>query len=402
MPPNSAIPSLLLRLLYRSWQGQELNDHDQQQLDKWLASDPVNRRVYEEVISGKWPPAEELNYYHNISEEEQWERLMMKVDLPVRVLPPVNRFRRFFYRWSVAAILVGLASGIFYIWQREQEARPELAKVTLADITPGRQGAVLTLADGSVVPLDSLANGVVASQQGTQAILSNGQLSYQPGNNTDAPARYNTVTTPNGRQFNLILPDGSHAWLNARSSIRYPVAFNGEERSVEITGEVYLEIAQDEQHPFYVKMPNKNEIAVLGTRFNINAYADEPAINTTLLDGAVRVATRNGESATLKPGQTARLTGAQQGNITIVSADIEKVMAWKNGAFNFEGASLEEVMRQLARWYDIEVIYMPGLPDIHFGGKMSRDVSLAGVLRGLELMGVHFKLEDGRRLIVYK
>ncbi|WP_343673824.1 FecR domain-containing protein [Chitinophaga sp.] len=371
---------LLLRVLYKSWSQQPLSPEESQALTAWLSADTHNQQVFTEISSGQWPH-HDLQYYHQVSPDKQWARVQQKIALQQR---PVRKMR---YQWAAAAaIAVLLVSGATWYLIRHQ---PVFTKPTiqLADIQPGKQGATLTLANGEKVVLDSLANGQIS---GTNASLTNGQLSYKASNTGTS---YNTMTTPKGRQFVVVLPDGSKVWLNAQTSLRYPTAFIGPERRVEIIGEAYFEIAPNASQPFFVNIPGKAEIAVLGTSFNINAYTDESAINTTLIDGAVKI-----QNTLLRPGQTAQLNTA----LTIVNADVEKVTAWKNGIFNFEGESLQEVMRQLARWYDIEVVYAPNVPNIIFGGKMSKDVPLAGLLRGLEATGVHFRLEAGRRLVVYK
>jgi ferric-dicitrate binding protein FerR (iron transport regulator) len=172
---------------------------------------------------------------------------------------------------------------------------------------------------------------------------------------------------------------------------------------VDISGEVYFEVKKDEQHPFFVNVPGRAEIAVLGTDFNVKAYVDEPYFNATLINGAVKIVTgTKGQNAILRPGYTAQIPAGQPDNIKIMAADTDQVLAWKNGVFYFDGATLQEVMRELSRWYDIEVVFEPGLPDTRFGGKISRDVNLAGLLRGLQATGVHYRIEQGRKLVVYK
>jgi ferric-dicitrate binding protein FerR (iron transport regulator) len=233
-------------------------------------------------------------------------------------------------------------------------------------------------------------------------LLKNGQLLYNAGGPVKGAVTYNTMTTPKGRQFQLVLPDGSKVWLNAASSLRYPTVFAGNERTVEVTGEAYFEVARNATKPFVVKVGHETEVQVLGTHFNINSYKDEANINTTLLEGSVRVLNK-GKKALLKPGQSAQVAmqANQTAGIKIVNdVDMEKVMAWKNGLFNFQDASLQEVMHQLERWYDIEVVYEKGAPEIEFVGKMERSLSLSEVLRGLQISEVHFRIEQGRRLVV--
>jgi ferric-dicitrate binding protein FerR (iron transport regulator) len=205
------------------------------------------------------------------------------------------------------------------------------------------------------------------------------------------------MTTPKGRQFQLVLPDGSKVWLNAASSITYPTAFIGEERSVKINGEVYFEIAKDLKRPFNVKVNDDNEIQVLATGFNVKAYTDDPLITTTLLEGAVRLNAFK-KVQTLKPGQQTQVN--TDGKITLVNkADIAKIMAWKNGLFNFQDESLEEVMKQLERWYDIRVQYIGNPPAQKFYGELQRDLTLLQVIEALKEIGIQFKIQ-GRTLIV--
>ena len=331
-----------------------------------------------------------------------------------RTLFPLIRYS------SVAAVLLLIGAGIYLFRHHPKPANPAMASAAplKKDIPPGRQGAVLTLADGRSVVLDSLGNGVVAVQNGTKITLQNGDLAYNreteegstPGTASTADIAYNTMTTPKGRQFQVTLPDGTRVWLNAASSLRYPTAFTGKDRTVMVTGEAYFEVVRDATHPFLVQINPETMVEVLGTHFDINAYPDEASINTTLLEGSVRVHTGN-EKAVLEPGQQAQTGQAgPEGRLyragssatikIIAKADLEKVMSWKNGVFDFQDATLEEVMRQLQRWYDIDIVYEKGIPKIEFIGKMGRDLSLSEVLGGLQLSKVHFRLEDGRKLVV--
>jgi ferric-dicitrate binding protein FerR (iron transport regulator) len=234
----------------------------------------------------------------------------------------------------------------------------------------------------------------VADQHGAAVTLNNGTLDYT-GNAHTTGAVYNSLSTPKGRQFQLILPDGSKVWLNAASSLKYPTVFAGNERRVAVTGEVYFEVAKNPHQPFIVDINDQSQIHVLGTQFNINAYENENAIKTTLVEGSLKFKSK--DSVILKPGQQAILTNAKL--TTDKNADIDKATAWKRGIFNFEDATLEEVMRQIERWYDIEVIYEKGIPNIRFGGKLRSDLSLSGLLRSLQESEVHFRVE-GRKVIV--
>ena len=256
-------------------------------------------------------------------------------------------------------------------------------------IKPGSQKALLTLADGTTITLDSAANGIIAKQGGTQVLkLANGMICYvkDKANNQPENISYNKMSTPRGGQYQLTLPDGSVIWLNAESSITYPTAFSGNERKVSITGEVYFEVVKDKSKPFKVTAGDQ-QIKVLGTHFNINAYEDEDHVKTSLLEGSVNV-----NQQILKPGEA-----FQNGKVS--KTNVDQDVAWKNGIFNFNNQSLAQVMRQLARWYNLEVIYPGGVPRKEYGGEMGRNLTLNQVLKGLENSGIYFELE-GRKLLV--
>lgn len=310
--------------------------------------------------------------------------------------PAVHRVH-FMRRWGWAAasvLLLMVAGAIFYT----AGTKTDQPVADIKNIAAGKEGAILTLADGSQLVLDSMGNGVIAEQNGSQAILKNGQLSYDAHTPNTSSVTFNTMSTPRGRQFRVTLPDGTEVWLNAASSIRYPTAFTGDTRQVYITGEAYFVVAKNKTMPFRVNAINKETIEVLGTEFNVSAYDNDATINTTLVSGAVRVA-----STILTPGQQAQTTNADlPRQLKVINdADLDKILAWKKGVFNFEDVSLQEVMKQLERWYNIEVVYEKGIPDIRFGGKMSKDIDLNGLLIALQKSEVKFRLE-GNKLIVTK
>ena len=236
--------------------------------------------------------------------------------------------------------------------------------------------------------LDSAHNGVVTSDNQVKVIKKEGTLAYE--GQTGAMV-YNTITTPRGRQWQLALSDGTRVWLNAQSSIRYPISFTGAERRVVITGEAYFEVAQQAQASFVVQSGNQ-EIQVLGTHFNVNTYEDEPRYTTTLLEGKIKV-NAGGKSVILRPGEQVA-NNYQTGELKIKNADINGVTAWINGRFRFDQSDIRMVMRQLARWYDVDIVYADHLPDYHFAGGTFRNTNLAEVLHVLELSGVHFKVEN--------
>lgn len=371
-------PEHIALLLIRLAQG-ALPENEEQELSAWIELSDTNR-----AIAAKFSETGQLkeNLLDVLSKHAVWERIrgVMEENRPVQR-------KRYWLRWTAAAaVILMLVTGAYLFNNQKNTSAPPVAKVP--DVMPGTSKAMLTLADGSVITLDSAGHQVI--RQGSISIhQQGGQLQYMGNSHTIS---YNTLTTPNGGQFLITLPDGSKVWLNAASSIHYPTAFNGKERRVSITGEAYFEVSANAQQPFYVSVNNTKDIEVLGTSFNINAYANEVSVNTTLLQGAVRIG-----SVVLHPGQQARVTG--QEIKVIKEIDTEQAIAWKNGLFNFEGASLEEVMHQLERWYDIEVTYDKYIPRIVFGGEMGRDLTLQSVISMLEGAGVNFRLE-GRKLIV--
>lgn len=326
------------------------------------------------------------------------EKELLETAMRERIIADIHRQTpvRAIYKWGwAAAILLLIAAGTYFWPKQKPSVNTPLA--TAHDAAPGKTGAILTLSDGSQVTLDSLGNGIVASQNGAQAVLMNGQLSYQPSSTNADVIAFNTMSTPRGRQFHLQLPDGTDVWLNAASSIRYPTRFAGKERTVQVTGEVYFEVAQHAAMPFHVQVNNQAEVEVLGTHFNVNAYTNENSLRTTLLEGAVRVR-RGTATATLRPREQAAVSGT--GDIAVQQVDTDIVMAWKAGVFNFDKASLPTVMREIERWYDIEVVYEKNVPDIKFGGEMSRNIPLSGVLRVLKDAGVHCRQEAGRLIVM--
>jgi ferric-dicitrate binding protein FerR (iron transport regulator) len=314
-------------------------------------------------------------------------------------------------RWTAAAAVLLVLITATWLWRAGKQMTDDRSQMTGKNtILPGGNKATLTLADGRIIILDSTDNGTIATQNGIKVIkLNNGQLAYQSDirdPTSDIRDRrlnisYNTLTTPRGGQYQLTLPDGSKVWLNAASSIQYPTVFTGKERKVMLTGEAYFEIAQNPASPFKVNTPTQ-EVEVLGTDFNINAYTDEPVIKTTLLQGSVKVTPVISplSSVILKKGQQAQLNAGAHPGLVVVEADTEQAVAWKNGLFSFEGAGLEQVMRQLSRWYDVEVQYEGKIPAFTFGGKIQRNLALADLLVILQRAEVKFRIEQGRKLVV--
>lgn len=331
-----------------------------------------------------------------------------------RVVPLKSRNRR--WKWTAAAaiLVIGLTTAVLMVSDRRRHSSdrlPEDGSVVTAIKAPQSNRATIRLANGQQVALDSLQKGVLAQQGDVQLVkLADGQIAYQGATGAaTGELQYNTLYNPRGSKvIDMALSDGSHVWLNAGSSISYPVSFIGRERKVSIAGEAYFEIAADAAKPFLVSKGGMS-VKVLGTHFNVDAYDDANDSKVTLLEGSVKVSNTNGgttgpgrlSEVVLKPAQQAVLTG-ETGPVGVVDRpDLEAVMAWKNGLFNFNKISLQDAMRQLARWYDVEVEFQGAELSRTLGGEMQRDLSLSEVLDGLRDIGVHFRIE-GKKIIVLR
>jgi transmembrane sensor len=300
---------------------------------------------------------------------------------------------------NIAAAVITLmmiSAGIYYGLQRHVKG-PSVVKnksVVKHDADPGKNKAILTLDNGEKVVLDSARIGTLA-KNGNISVnkAADGQLIYKVDGDKTSSANeqvaYNTISTPRGGQYQVILPDGTKVWLNAASSIKFPTAFAAHDRHVELTGEAYFEVAKDASKPFDVTV-NTLQVKVLGTHFNINAYSDEDAVKTTLLEGSVQLTSGNNHNL-LKPNQQGIFRGT---NISVVDVDAERLIAWKNGFFDFNRASIQDIMKQISRWYDTEVVYNGKIPDDEFVGKIERGAKLSQVLHILELSHVHFTVEN--------
>lgn len=319
---------------------------------------------------------------------------------PVRETPVVPLFRR--WRNGVAAAVLGaaaLAGGIYFLQQRKAPATDRMAQhtpATVQDVAPGSNKARLVLGNGKSILLEQTADGPIGSE-GEQVHKQDAELVYGPsGSNTGT----NTLITPKGGQYRVQLSDGTRVWLNAASSLEYPAAFNGNSRTVTLTGEAYFEVAKDAAKPFFVQM-NGMAVQVLGTHFNINAYADEQQFTTTLLEGSVRVVAGN-QRMTLVPGEQSTLE-QYSGMLQRSAGDLENAVAWKNGIFTFRNDELAAVMRHISRWYDVDIVYGQGMNEkVHVTGAMRRQEYLSQALKILELTAdLHFTVQ-GRTVTVSK
>lgn len=332
---------------------------------------------------------------------QTFTELMAIIQQDKEVKSEKRRYILPYWRMAAAAVFILIAgvSAYFIFEGQKVETTTALqsAPPVQADLKPGGNIAVLTLSDGSAIVLDSAGTGTISQQGGTQVVkMADGQLAYKDAVGTSNKVMYNTLSTPKGGQYQLTLPDGSLVWLNAASSITFPTQFTGNERSVTLDGEAYFEVATNAKMPFVVQTDEK-KVMVLGTQFNVNAYKEEPVFKTTLLEGSVAVSNATGE-VKLVPGQEASIHPATK-NIKLAPADVEQAIAWKNGLFSFYNADLKTVMRQVARWYDVEVVYEGEPSGQRFVGEVPRNSKASEVLKILELSNVNYRIE-GKKIIV--
>ncbi|AEV99041.1 hypothetical protein A4D02_10810 [Niastella koreensis] len=403
-------------LIIKQWRG-ELTVEESIELEQWAGENQRNRDLLQQLTHDETLRQELINYYEaENAKEAVWRKIDRATTETTPVIPfPVQHTKR--YRYLAAAVTTAaVLTTVAYFWLQNKPgpATKQVAQTATNDVLPGGNKAILKLSDGKTIVLDNAQNGLLAEQGAVQIEKQEGELSYS----SPTPATtvsYNTLATPAGGQFQVKLPDGTRVWLNASSSITYPTAFIGNERRVTITGEGYFEVAHHAEKPFIVNVNNKEEVTVLGTHFNINAYDDESSIRTTLLQGSVKVGSRQWaegrgqktkleQSVVLKPGEQAIAIAnpltTHHSPLTIDhSPNLEQVIAWKNGEFLFESADISTLMRQVARWYDIEVVYPEGKPTDKFSGKIGRNVNLSQLLKILEYSEVRFELK-GRTLIV--
>lgn len=352
-------------------------------------------------------------WYNQLVESGEWkwskgEKEMMQKLIQTRLMRKINaggqHQRSVFYRirlqrWAAAAIIL-LFSAIGYFFLNHHENKPQqIANVISDDVkAPQQNKAVIRLANGKLVYLDSVGNGALALQGNVQLIkLANGQIAYKhKQGEVSTKMEYNTLSNPRGSKvINMVLSDGSKVWLDVASSITYPVNFTGNERKVSITGEAYFEVAHDAMKPFYVSHRDMN-IRVLGTHFNVNAFEDGGAdIKVTLLEGKVNVNNKMSRE-TLKPGQQAIVND----KIKILNdVDLDEVMGWKNGYFEFNNSGLANVLSQVSRWYNVDVVYQGHNKPRQFMGEIQRDLNLSEILKILAKNGIQFQIE-GNKLIV--
>lgn len=380
-----------------------LNEEQLRLLNDWRQAAPENQQLFDQLTS-KEKLAPRLAVLH------EYEQDAVRNKLSHRIVPR-SKFRYLMVKnWlqyaAAASILLMIAVGFWWMQIKKQPPVTQQASRFKNDVAPGGDKAVLVLGDGSTIYLDQAQDGSLVQQGGMKIVKQGGTLTYERANThpQSADITYNTLTTPKGGQYQVTLPDHSRVWLNAASSIRYATAFTGNERRVEITGEAYFEVAKEKNKPFRVAIAPVARgaspviVEVLGTEFNVNAYSNEAAVKTTLLEGKVKVLSGS-QSSTIVPGQQAQLI---KGIVQVVDhADLEEAMAWKNNTFVFNNLTIEDIMRQLSRWYDVEVVYEQPV-NTHFIASIPRTVTLSKVLQVLELTGgVRFEI-DGKKITVKK
>jgi transmembrane sensor len=376
------------------------------------------RGIIKKHLAGKASPEEQkfleeyFEYFEskdNIVEqltENEKSQLEQKMEAAIftkiKASHPIRRIQ--LYRIAAAAVLIGviITAGL-YFYQKLNSNEPTVGKAQPVkrienDIDPGGNKAVLILADGSKISLDDSQIGNI-TRQGNAVVskTSDGQVVYNlmHTDNKNTEVSSNIIQTPVGGEYQVILPDGTKVWLNSSSKLEFPTAFIGKERIVKLSGEGYFEVAKNAAMPFKVKV-NDIEIKVLGTHFNIMAYPDEGIAKTTLLEGSVNI-TRGENSKLLVPGQQARTSSNNK--IDVINADVESAVAWKNGYFKFDRDGIQTVMRQLARWYDMDVVYSGNIPRDEFSGKIRRNVKASKALEFLEKTGLQFKIE-GKKVTI--
>ncbi|PTS95204.1 hypothetical protein DBR11_21645 [Pedobacter sp. HMWF019] len=358
---------------------------EQQEFDNWF--EEVNDEPLTVFSSGP------------VTEQEHKTQIFNKI---TETLQSNKKKTKRFWSTGLAAASVFLCFGIaaYVHFHKSPEARLAINKMK-DPIQPGGQKAYLTLANGKRIVLTNAANGKLAEESGVQVSkTAEGELIYTITGNSKSQSSlaFNTIETPRGGQYQIRLPDGTQVWLNSASSLKYPISFESQPtRRVMLQGEAYFEVTKNKKVPFIVDIKDKQEVKVLGTHFNIMAYSDEPMLETTLMEGSVEVSHNNHKNI-LKPGQQSSIQPGGEMHI-LDNIDLNSVIAWKNGKIFFEGQDIRSIMRQISRWYNVEVEYHGNIPKRSFTGAISRDASLSELLEILKLSKVHFRIEN-RTIIV--
>ena len=387
------ISSLLARKLYGT-----LTAPEEAELEAWLNESADNRAVLEKLLSESIRK-QEIEHLHAFDEETALKKVWARIGQPESTGKSSSTLMRYMIRIAAAAAIVIALSVSFWIYKVKPPAEQSSYQAKRTEIPPGANKAILILSNGTKIDLQAAQSGKIAYQAG--AVVSkraDGKIDYQgaaaqPG----ATAALNTLYVPRGGQYELTLPDGTLVWLNAASSLTYPVTFSGKERQIKLTGEAYFEVARDPGKPFFVNVDGKQTVEVLGTHFDIKAYNDDPEIRTTLLEGSVKVSSKNSH-AIIKPGQMA--VNDLKAPLFVRNADLDEVMGWKNGLFVFNDERMEDVLRIAARWYDVDVEYQTDVSQKKLRGIVSKYNNIRELLDNITITsGIHYKIE-GRRVIL--
>ena len=388
------------RIIARSIAG-NITSAEQALLDEWLLDD-AHRQVYE-AIRNHQPIGESLSSFDDFDVVEGFERFQASV---VKKAP--FRFRR----WMAAAILMiflAVSATVYFVAQKAKSSvelvSNKIDDVMEGDVAPGGNRATLTLADGRIITLDEAQSGIVIEDD--EITYNNGEQLAEVAGDIQKVVLLE-LSTPKGGTYQVVLPDGTNVWLNAGSTLRYPSKFLDADRTVELSGEAYFSVVTNPEKPFKV-VSAKQSIYVLGTEFNVSAYPDDPEIKTTLVEGKVRLSltdTGKTEADGVKPrdDQSVELRAGEQGiihgkTLTKTPIDVEPYTAWKEGYFNFRKTPLEEILRQAARWYDVQVVYQNGIPSETFSGDIKRNVSLRGLLDILRHSTINISLEENTLIV---
>ncbi|OQP63954.1 hypothetical protein A3860_21255 [Niastella vici] len=394
--------------LIKKSQLNELSAVEAIQLENWKNRKEANREFAEQINAGDRFANDmlALEQYDTTAAEQRFFSItgMPFIDGEKRVAPLVNIFRRKAIRWAAAAIILFTVAGsTWYIMKSSRSVKQPVAVSQNVKIVPGGNKAILTRSDGSQVILDSAANGLISREGNAMVIkLKDGKLAYNASAAADeARPIYNTVSTPRGGQYQITLPDGTGVWLNSASSITFPTQFSGNERKVKITGEAYFEVTSHLSKGIKTKFivdAEGTSITVLGTHFNVNAYTDEEAIKATLIEGSIKV-NKGGLTTMIKPGEQFRYSNGAT-NYEVLRPDLEEVLAWKNGKFIFRNTGAITILRQISRWYDVDIHYKGALSGIMFSGGISRKDNIEKLLELLQLdERIRFEIK-GREITV--
>lgn len=371
-----------------------LTPDEQLELNAWLEANPSNQMVYDGLREGDAQQSA-IDFMNSLSVDAAWKKVSTASEIS-QSAPFVKNMSSFRKRFAWAAAAAAVLAASFFIWRTNMD-EPVQSSAAPVEISPGGNKATLTLADGKIISLDAVANGDIAAEGDVQVIKMDGTLQYN-GANDNAEITYNTIQTPRAGKYQLVLSDGTLVWLNAASLLRFPITFNTKERLVELKGEAYFEVKKGER-PFRVSLQNSSQIEVKGTAFNVNAYYDEEMLKATLIEGKINFMNL-GKTQALVPGQQIRLTYEQPEKPVVEDVDVEKEIAWKNDLFIFRGMDVRSIMREISRWYDIDVVYKGKISPETFSGIVSRKSNLSQVLKIMEEGGVRFEIE-GRTIVVF-